>query len=75
MVLIQRGAYVDLVQGGVIDIAISPNKRRFRRCSPMYAAPILSMCRHYDAAPLKQLKRLRTVMRQRPKWLAGQLAI
>ena len=26
MVLIQRGAYVDLVQGGVIDIAISPQQ-------------------------------------------------
>ena len=26
MVLIQRGAYVDLVQGGEIDIAISPQQ-------------------------------------------------
>lgn len=26
MVLIQRGAYVDLVQGGSIDIAISPQQ-------------------------------------------------
>ncbi len=26
MVLIQRGAYVDLVQGGVIDVAISPQQ-------------------------------------------------
>jgi trk system potassium uptake protein TrkA len=34
MVLIQRRAYVDLVQGSVIDIAISPPGDNFRAAEP-----------------------------------------
>ncbi len=39
--LIQRRAYVDLVQGSVIDIAIHHNKQLFLRCLAMCEKQIL----------------------------------
>lgn len=49
MVLIQRRAYVDLVQGSVIDIAISRSRRRFPLCSATFVKPISSAFRHCAA--------------------------
>jgi trk system potassium uptake protein TrkA len=67
MVLIQRRAYVDLVQGSVIDIAISPQQATISRCSAMCVKPILSAFHHCAAVSQKPLKLSRTVM----KVLAG----
>ena len=50
MVLIQRRAYVDLVQGSVIDIAISHNKQLFLRCLAMCEKQILLVFPHCAAA-------------------------
>lgn len=50
MVLIQRRAYVDLVQGSVIDIAISPQQATISRCLAMCEKQILLVFPHYAAA-------------------------
>ncbi len=66
MVLIQRRAYVDLVQGSVIDIAISPQQATI--------SALLSHVRKADivgvsscaAALQKRLRQSRTAMRAPP---------
>lgn len=71
MVLIQRRAYVDLVQGSVIDIAISPNRRPSPPCWGTCAKRISSAFRRCVAAWRKRSKRLPTAMKARPKWSAA----
>lgn len=70
MVLIQRRAYVDLVQGSVIDIAISPTGDHLRPVSTC-AKRISSAFHRCAAAWQKRSKRLPTVMKARPKWSAA----
>lgn len=71
MVLIQRRAYVDLVQGSVIDIAISPNRRPSPPCWGTCAKRISSAFHRCAVAWQKRSKRLPTVMKARPKWSAA----
>lgn len=54
MVLIQRSGYVDLVQGGVIDVAISPQQ-----------ATISALLTHVRRADIVNVSSLR-VERQKP---------
>lgn len=68
MVLIQRGAYVDLVQGGTIDIAISPQQATI--------SALLTHVRKADIVNVSSLRRgaaeaiepLPTVTQQHPRW-------
>lgn len=53
MVLIQRGAYVDLVQGGDIDVAISPQQATISELLT-HVRVVISLTYHpYDVAPLR----------------------
>lgn len=73
MVLIQRRAYVDLVQGSVIDIAISPQQATI--------SALLSHVRKADIVGVSSLRRglpkpskpSRTAMKALPAWLAASL--
>lgn len=75
MVLIQRSAYVDLVQGGVIDVAISPQQATI--------SELLTHVRRADIVNVSSLRRgaaeaierSLTVMKPPPKSLVARLAI
>ena len=54
--LINRRSYVDLLQAGQIDIAISPRRRPSARCSPTCAAATWWRCTACAAAPPRRSK-------------------
>lgn len=72
IVLIQRHAYIDLVQGGVIDIAVSPNRPLSPRCLVTCAKPILFESLRCAAGLPKPLKPLPTVMKAPLRWSADR---
>ncbi|GAM65358.1 trk system potassium uptake protein trkA [Vibrio ishigakensis] len=53
MVLIQRGAYVDLVQGGDIDVAISPQQATISELLTHVRRGDIVNVSSYDVAPLR----------------------
>ncbi len=74
MVLIQRGAYVDLVQGGVIDVAISPQQATISALLTHVRRATSSTFLHCAVAQQRRLKLSRMVMKPPPKWLAAPWA-
>lgn len=68
MVLIQRSAYVDLVQGGKSTLHFHRNRRPFQRFSPISVEEILLTFIPYAEAPQKQSKQLLMVISRRQKW-------
>lgn len=67
MTIINNPAYVDLIQGGDIDIAISRNWQPSAPCWPTCGAAISSVCTRCAEARRKPSRRLPTATRSRAR--------
>ncbi len=71
MALINRAAYVDLVEAGSIDIAISPQQATSAACSPTCVGGTWSWCTRCAAAPPRPSRRWPMAMPRHPGWWAA----
>ena len=75
MVLIQRMAYINLIQGGTIDIAVSPQQATISALLGHVRKGISKVWPLCVMVPRKPLNLLCMAMRPHPMWLEDKLAI
>ena len=71
MTLINNAAYVDLVQGGLVDIAVSPEQATIGSLLQLVRRGRSRPHTHCDVVPLKQSRRSRMVTLDQAEWLGG----